>query len=249
MDNIDITDTTRKIVIAGTGRCGTSFLVQLLTSLGFPTGISHTEGRWLMTNFQEVLAESACGLALRVNRIAPPGWFPRVCGMRGGNRAGLEHHVMYTDTVESLAALPKVIKNPRLAVMLNRLLREDRIRLDYVLVCVRDLDAVASSKIESGKCSPEEQYYRRSARELRSISAAQLGELTATLIGYDVSHSFIAFPRMVDDPEYLFNCLTPLLPPAISLDMFKAAHSRLARRDFVHHREQSDKEITNILTG
>jgi hypothetical protein len=236
MDNIDIADSTRKIVIAGTGRCGTSFLVQLLTSLGFPTGISHTKGRWLMTIFQEAVM-SACGLALSVNRIAPTEWSPHVCGMRGGTRAGLEYHVMYTDTVESLAALPKVIKNPRLATMLNRLLREDRIRLDYVLVCVRDLDAVALSKIESGKRSSEEQYYHRSAQELRSTSAAQLGELTATLIGYDVPHSFIAFPRMVDDPEYLFNCLTPLLPPAISLDVFKVAHSRLARRDFVHHRE------------
>lgn len=228
------TDCSRKIVIAGTGRCGTTFLVQLLTLLGLPTGIEHKNGQWLMTHFQQATMDRN-GMATFVNRQAPPRWTP-VGGMIPDVRAGLEYHVSYADNVESLSTLPKIIKNPRLSFMLGRLLRESRIDLDYVLACVRDLREVAASKMESGKKHAQERYYHKSRRDVRKDSAAQLGEMAASLVLHEVPHTFIAFPRMVYDPEYLFVQLQPVLRCQIEPKDFHEAHAELARKDFVHHR-------------
>lgn len=41
---------TDKILITGVGRSGTSFLVQLLTELGFDTGFKDAEDRWFSVN-------------------------------------------------------------------------------------------------------------------------------------------------------------------------------------------------------
>lgn len=233
--NIDMRDATRKIVIAGTGRCGTTFLVQLLTLLGLPTGITYTGGRWLMTCYQRPIMNEK-GYALSVDRKPPPKW-KAGSGMVDNIRAGLEYHFSYSDTITSLAALPKVIKNPRFAYMSERLLAENRIKLDYVLACVRSLDEVAASKFESGKLHPRERYYQKSTEIIRVESAVQLGEFTATLVCRDIPHSFIVFPKMINDPDYLFTVLAPILSTKINLIRFRLVHGELAKKDFVHHRK------------
>jgi hypothetical protein len=176
------------------------------------------------------------GYALSVDREPSPKWKPGD-GMTDDIRAGLEYHLSYADTATSLSVLPKVIKNPRFAYMSERLLAEKRIRLDYVLACVRSLDEVAVSKFESGKLHPRERYYQKSVEIIRAESAAQLGEFTATLVCRDIPHSFIVFPRMIDDPDYLFKMLASVLDEQIDLRVFKLVHRQLAKKDFVHHRK------------
>lgn len=231
---MDWNDATRKILIGGTGRCGTTFLVQLLTLLGLPTGIERRNGQWLMTHYQKPTMDGK-GMATYVDRQTPPNWQP-VGGMIPDVRAGLEYHVSYADNVESLNRLPKIIKNPRLSFMLDRLLRENRINVEHFLVCVRDLGQVAASKMASGRKHARERYYHKSRKDVRTDSAAQLGEMTAALVIHEVPHTFLVFPRMIDDPDYLFVALQQVLRCQIDPKDFRRAHAELARQDFVHHR-------------
>lgn len=231
---MDWQDSTGKVLIAGTGRCGTTFLVQLLTLLGLPTGIEYRDGQWLMSHYQKPIL-SGKGMAIKVKRVPPPGWKPG-SGYMPDVRAGLEYHVSLSDDQNSLRPLPKIIKNPRFATMLDQMLAEGRIQVDHVLACVRDLQSVAKSKYESGQQHPRERYYHKTAKELRKDSAEQLGEFTAALVTYEVSHTFISFPQMVDDPYYLWKKLSGLLLPTVMEGQFVDAHQTLSNEKFVNHR-------------
>jgi len=222
-----------KILIAGSGRCGTTFLIQLLTLLGLPTGISFEAGCWLMMVYQHAKMNGQ-GMAMYVDRNAPEGFTPKG-GMMNEVRAGLEYHVSYRDNILSLSKLPKIIKNPRFATMLEKLLAEKRIEVDHVFACVRDLHSVAKSKVESGKKHPRERYYQKSVDDIQRDSAEQLGMMTATLLTRDVPHSFVVFPRMIDDWEYLFDILKPIFPQ-LDKQVFKETHGKLAKKGFVNHR-------------
>lgn len=226
-------DPARKVIIAGTGRCGTTFLIQLLTLLGCDTGLVHRDGRWFHTVFQDCRV-AADGEILHVDRRGPAGveFFPT---MHDAINAGCETHFAPDDTADVIAALPKYIKNPRLAWLLHRYLDAELVQVEHVIVPVRDLGAVASSKLPIGRVDPSQTWYHRDVSALRSESGRELGELVTTLITRDIPHSFIAFPRLIDDPVYCHDRLLPVLPPITYTD-FLNAFRLLADESKVHHR-------------
>lgn len=232
---MDWKDPEEKILIAGSGRCGTTFFVQLLTLLGLPTGIDFYKGVWRMLHFQNPTMDRL-GMAINVDRRTPKGWSPQN-GMAKDINAGLEYHVSRNDNRSTLSRLPKIIKNPRFAVMLERMLREDRIRVGHVFICVRNLGNSARSKADAGKKHPRERYYQKTVRELRRDCAAQLGELAATVITHDIPHTFLHFPRIVDDPKYAHSRVNRVLKDApVNEQSFLEAHSALANPGLVHFR-------------
>jgi hypothetical protein len=196
----------RHVIIAGTGRAGTSFLMELLHELGIDIGrdrlIYRTEAR-----------------------------------------AGLEYDLGRDDA-------PYVVKNPKLSTKLSGLLARGDIAIDHAILPVRDIRHAAQSRInmEAAAKMPLWRWIRWRLRKKSTASGGLWGvrwpwqqerklryvlsEFVVTLAAYDIPHTLLHFPRLVEDEEYLFSKLRGPFP-AIDRDEFRKAFGRLADRDKV----------------
>lgn len=204
----------RHVVITGTGRTGTTFLVELLTALGMDTGFSSE--------------------ALRRGKDAVA-------------RAGLERDIREE-------ACPYVVKSPWFCDHAEQVLARDDIALDHVLVPIRDLHAAAESRRHVVRTSvsklPWHKRLRHAVRPRKFVgglwhtSSSTLGgqedillrqiyRLMLAVANADMPVTFIRYPRLVKDGNYLYGKLRPILP-GVSREAFAAAFERTARPDLVN---------------
>lgn len=192
----------RHIVITGTGRAGTTFLMQLLTELGLDTGIGDP-------------------------------WSP--VGFNADCKAGWEWNIYAADA-------PYIIKSPSYCTYLEEMLASGRVRIEHVFVPIRDLFSAAESRRNiqqrSGKVAQAAVnggHFGDAPAEAQEAVLAQIfHHLFETLAAWDVPHTLLSFPRIVDDPQYLFRKLAPLLRDVKYQD-FEQAFTRIARPDWVSH--------------
>jgi hypothetical protein len=173
-----------KIVIAGTGRAGTTFLVAVLSDLGLDTGFR-------------------------------PG-----VGMNGA-AGGLEHVSI------DRADMPRVVKSPGLSTRLGSLLDAEVVKVDHVIIPMRDLDIAAASRVRVagyGRFLGVRGGFTgtRSAARQRGVLATMLGELIWTITRHDLPHTFLEFPRFTHDWQYTYDKLG-FLSPGLTADDFKTA--------------------------
>jgi ABC-type uncharacterized transport system YnjBCD substrate-binding protein len=192
----------RHIVITGTGRAGTTFLMQLLTELGLDTGIGDP-------------------------------WSP--AGFDADCKAGWEWNIYSPDA-------PYIIKSPSYCTYLEEMLASGQVRIEHVFVPIRDLFSAAESRRNiqqrSGKAAQAAvnggHFGDAPAKEQEAILAQIFHHLFETLAAWDVPHTLLSFPRIVNDPQYLFRKLAPLLR-GIEYRDFEQAFTRIARPDWVSH--------------
>ncbi|MBV8736200.1 MAG: hypothetical protein JO007_02880 [Alphaproteobacteria bacterium] len=210
------TQSQRKhLVIAGTGRAGTSFLVRFLTDLGLDTHISRFgDGAW---------DETA--------------------------QAGLENGFWDTS-----ADLPYVVKSPWAYQFIEQTLSNSAIEIEAVVIPIRNLiDAATSRTIielrHIHQCAPWMAEIKRTWSDRGPIAggtvfslnpvdqarvlAVGFHHLIERLVDADVPMVFIAFPRLAEDPEYLFKKLKPVLPVDITLEQVRRSHHKLADPNLV----------------
>ena len=176
------------LLIAGTGRAGTSFLVQYLHALGLDTHLS---------------------------RHADPFWSQSA-------NAGLEDLPLISTNED----LPYVVKSPWLGEIIDQVLSQDKFAIDAVLIPVRDLRDAASSRVilelrnifEQAKWmlsfdetwhewgqTPGGIIYSLDAVDQERLLAVKFAHLVQALVKRDIRLIFLDFPRIVEDPEYLFH--------------------------------------------
>ena len=190
------------VIISGTGRAGTTFLVQLLGRLGLETG-------------------AGSGAITHLDPTA---------------HAGLEGDIRRGDA-------PYVIKDPHLCHSLAGVLAGGEVVVDHALVPVRDLYGAAESRRD---------VVRRSASRLppqllagglfgtddpaaqESALAIRLYQLIHTLAKHDVPTTLLYFPRLVEDPAYLFDKLGPVLPAGTEYSEFLKAFREVSKPELVH---------------
>ena len=216
------------ILIAGTGRAGTSFLVRYLTELGLDTNLSrHGEG----ANWDE---NALAGL--EDNPLADP------------------------------QGLPFVIKSAWSFELITALLASP-IRLQAAIMPVRDLrDAAASRTIlerqarhnfdrieasagvlwESWGLTPGGIVYSLSAVDQARLIATGFHHTIQQLLEAEIPIILLAFPRLIEDADYLFRRLQPVLPPEVTIEAAREAHARIADRSKV--RVDAARPVTQ-LTG
>lgn len=188
--------TAHKVIITGTGRTGTTFLVQLLTELGLDTGITER------------------------NRDRK---YYRNCN------AGLEH-----DLLDPKA--PYIVKNPALCTTLPAILATGRYVIDHAYIPVRGLSEAAASRVDVGGADgsvPGGLWGTSDPAAQKAVLAEMFHELVHTLVAHDIPFTFIGFPRMVKDPDYLrvkLRFLVDGMDPAA----FRAAFERVADPSLVH---------------
>jgi len=201
----------RHLIIAGTGRAGTSFLVRYLTELGLDTTLARNGDR--------------------------AGWDAEA-------NAGLENLLVSGEN------LPYVVKSPWISEYIEQILKEERFKIDAVIVPVRDLVEAATSRVvlerraihqhnpwmaeqldtiwETYGHTPGGLVYSLNPLDQARLLAVQFHRLVLKVSEAGILLVFPVFPRIATDWEYLHKCLQPILPAEITEDVARAAHARVA---------------------
>ena len=199
------------LLIAGTGRAGTSFLVRYLSALGLDTN-----------------------LARRGDNAV---WDDRA-------NAGLEDLLL-----PDPSRLPYVVKSPWTHEFIEELLHCGKVRLDAVILPMRDLVEAAASRAtlemqaahrelpwmarlehtwESFRHTAGGIVYSMSPIDQARLLAVGFHRILERLVQADVPVVLMSFPRFVEDADYLFDKLAPVLGAGVSRDAARQAHAALA---------------------
>ena len=211
------------LLISGTGRSGTSFLVRYLTGVGLDT----------------TLARQGDGAA----------WDQHA-------NAGLEEL-----PVIDHQRWPYVVKTPWLHPLIDQLLADPQIHIDAVIIPVRPLLEVAASRVilelramhaanpwladndrpwSEGWATAGGCLMPLEPLDQARLMAVGFFQLVERLVHAEVPTVFLAFPRLAEDPDYLFAKLAALLP-GIDAATARAVHARLADPDPGARRRRADR--------
>jgi hypothetical protein len=201
----------RHLLIAGTGRAGTSFLVRFLAELGLETHISR---------FGEDPWDDAAQAGLEDLPVA----------------AGLEN-------------LPYIFKTPWAYQFIEQMLADSAIAFDAVIIPMRDLaEAAASRSIvqlqaihgrapwmtqmdntwEDWGDTAGGAVFSLNPVDQSRLLAAGFHRLVNRLVQAEVPLIFVAFPRIVQDTDYLIGKLRPVIPASVTLEQARQSHRRVA---------------------
>ena len=210
----------RHVVITGTGRAGTSFLVQLLTSLGLDTGFGPEESRQHLSNV------ARAGLEQELTSPDSPYIIksPRFCDQA-------EAVLRRKDIIIEHVFVP--MRDLEAAVESRRLVtREARCRWSpwrRFLKRVRGREGVSGGVFVTDEgLSQETVLLQRVYRLLWSLSNAHI---PVTLLRY---------PRLVKDVDYLFCKLQPVLD-GIGCERFQEAWQETTRPELMHCFNERDR--------
>jgi len=200
----------RHLIISGTGRAGTTFLVQLMTELGMDTGFADTRS-----------------------------------GVFSNCDAGMERDIRDPDC-------PYVVKSPRLCHDLEAVLRDRSVVVDHAIVPIRNLYAAAESRrnvtLRSGTSFgsgevPGGLWLTSRPDQQESVLAVQFHQLMLTITAFEIPITMLQIPRLIKDPNYLWEKLAPLLD-GIGPEHFAAAFRRVVRPELIHNFGEVDQPIT-----
>mgnify|MGYP000409602431 CR=1 FL=1 len=169
-----------KIIITGSGRAGTSFLVQLLTRLGEDTGF---------TPGDEPYSEK-----LRA----------------GCEQYSITNLLNGDANREIITAAPRVLKSPDWALVLKDLLRYGWIEVDHVLIPFRDCEEAARSRLDVGlewQCIITDDHDEKLADQA-NIHALALGRTLEACWLFGIPHTVMAFPLLVQNGAYCYERLS-----------------------------------------
>ncbi len=189
---------SNKVLITGSGKCGTTFFIDLLTELGLDTGYTP-----------------------------------------GDIRAG-EWDVMFPNA--QAESQPYIIKSPffctegRIAEMIERW----DWNVERVYVLLRDYNFVANNmwkryRDKHGWPEITDQEYKRKDEKwlhYKNKAARFVGYMMFQLVSLDIPYTILMFPRIIEDPEYLWsNCE---LLQSLDYETFKLGFDKVADLDRVH---------------
>lgn len=174
-----------KILITGTGRAGTTFLIKLFTWLEYNTG-------WNKDNYKKNI-QTSCN-------------------------SGMERK--YYENFY-------ILKNPNFMHNIETIIKDENIRIKYVIIPIRDYKLSAQSRVKNGKkngglwhaidLNSQIQYYK-------NIMANYVYFMTK----YDIPTIFIDFDKMINDKRYLFSKLNSILMEKnISYEKFSVVYDEV----------------------
>lgn len=200
-------------VITGTGRAGTTFLVELLSSLGLDTGFN---SRNLVAQRKSSLAQA--GLEIDVRRpgapyiVKAPGFCDYAAEVFARPEIAIDHIFVPMRELHDAAASRRRVMGLHLAGM--SWFRRMKVWLKR--------KPLAGGLVGTRSGADQEAVLRDRLYQLMLAAADQPVQLT-----------LLRFPRLVNDSAYLFDKLQPLLH-GISFERFDRAHRQLAQPNLVH---------------
>jgi len=224
-------DPSHKIIISGTGRAGTTFLVQLLTELGLDTGFTPDK------------------IHRHIDRHSHGGLEWNLDGQQGRPtmRSFLRHpkHALVSMFSESKST-PYILKNPAFCDTLESVITEGRITIDHAYIPVRNLEAAALSRIRVGGTmgsTPGGIWKTNNPERQKAVLAEMFFGLIYTLALHDIPHTFLLFPRLTKDWSYTYQKLE-FLVGGVGAETFRTAFTRTADPGLVHDFERTESAAT-----
>lgn len=199
--------TRNHVIISGTGRAGTTFLVQILTQLGASTGFQ---------SINEQIYENC--------------------------HAGMEQDLRNPNC-------PYVVKSPYICDYLEDFLAENDVVIDHAFIPVRDLYSAAESRrlvqAKSGTFSqkpvPGGLFHTLNPQNQETVLTLKLYKLINAITLHDIPLTLLHFPRIIQDPEYLYQKIHWLMPkkigwylPGFKYSFFLKAFHQVSRAELVH---------------
>lgn len=183
-------DPSSHIVITGPGRAGTSFLVQLLTRLGFDTGFEP-----YYEPFREDI-RAGCEWAVDTFTETESGEL-----------------ISNENLITHFGLQPYIFKAPDWSFKMKGYLARGVIRLDHVIIPFRDFDEAAKSRLSAGLpwmvddniTDPMERWGVQAA-----VHAAMFGRAMEACYLFYLPVTVLRFPLFVKDADYLFARLNPI---------------------------------------
>lgn len=200
------------IIVTGTGRSGTTFLMQLFTALGLDTGYTDP-------------------------------WQDRFTNCD----AGMEW-TRYDISV------PTILKAPGLCTRLDALLQANEIAVEQVIVPVRDLFSAAESRRRVSHNSPWTLTSEvpgglvgtRDPAAQEGVLALMLYSLIEAAAKHQLKLQLLHFPRLTNDPQYLYGALASVLG-TIAYPQFLEAFAAVSRPALVHRFEHRWADTEAVL--
>jgi hypothetical protein len=214
------------IIITGTGRSGTTLLVQLFTALGFETGFT---------------LEEALSHVDNVSQAGLEHWITDETGqtvMKSPLKLGVPNYI-------ASDKLPYVIKSPMFATNLRALLESNVIRVKTAIVPMRDLFSAAESRRrvqwEAEKIGIDPDHVQGGLWDTRdpavqeSVLTQHFYEMMFTLVQFGVKTYCLDFPTFTRSSALLFERLEPLLTEhGVRENDVAQALSRIVRPGQIH---------------
>jgi hypothetical protein len=123
---------------------------------------------------------------------------------------------LYGSRLRRVAAERTVVKHPRFCWTIG-VWAAAGARIDHVLVCVRNLDAIMESRRKVGMLEPSDRS--------RNAFLYGLGLCIQSLVDHEVPHDIVRFPAFLEHPERLREAMR--FPDPVSEDDFRAAFERV----------------------
>jgi hypothetical protein len=193
------------IIITGTGRAGTTFLVQLFTALGFSTGFSLEEALSRVDEISKAGLEVELGDEQKPYVIKSP-WFAD--HLSESLRAG---------RIDIHAAIIPIRDLYEAAESRRRVYRE------------------AERRGLNPLTHPGTLWHTNEPHKQEEKLALQFYKAVFPLIQFEIPTFFVEFPRLVRDPPYLFKSIAPLMEDhGVNFSEYIGAHKKVADPDIVH---------------
>lgn len=141
---------------------------------------------------------------------------------------------------------PFIVKSPHLCELLDDIIANNDISIKHLIIPIRDLTSAAQSRRDVqmraqqmdlgiqdvngglwGTSNPEKQ---------ESELAVRFYNLIRAVSRYEIPHTFLEFPRIVNDPEYLRGKLIPIFGRfRLRKWRFMRAFHKTSKPSLVHH--------------
>ena len=214
MQPISATAPRHHLVIAGTGRAGTTFLVELLTDLGLDTGYAPDEVAW----HKNALAHA--GLEHDIRQPGCPYVVKNPAFADWASEVFARSDVRVDRLIVPVRHLADAAESRRRMQAINQARMSRWRRLKHWL-CPR---LIAGGLVYTRSCEPGVQEALLAHKFFDLVHAATVAEVPIT---------FVHFPRLVEDAHYLYSALRPVLP-GIDYSAFLPAFERVADPRLVH---------------
>ncbi|MCF8464959.1 MAG: hypothetical protein K9G41_08965 [Flavobacteriales bacterium] len=199
----------RHVIIAGTGRAGTSFLVQLLTRLGLDTGFT-------LDNLDQ--------------NLDPIGRAGLESNIRDENAAYIVKSPNISNYIEEILENPEIkldlviipIRDIEKATESRVKVSKDNLKRKGILTRIfGSKRGHAGGMIKTS--NPDKQQF---------ILLKSLSHVLVECARHDQAIALLHYPKLMDEPTYLYRKLQPILGE-ISEETFVAAHKEMLRPDWV----------------
>lgn len=141
--------------------------------------------------------------------------------------------------------MPRVVKSPFACDKLALALERKLYRIDHCFVPMRDLFATAESRRRISRLHgnsganqvPGGLWDVDKPDDQENVLTRKFYQLMLTLARHNIPLTLLDFPRLVNDSEYLWTCLSPVFPKIRNSD-FSSAFNDLVRPEWVHRFEK-----------